>query len=78
MTRLLAGIDVGNATTEVVIADTSVWPPRPVGWDRAPTRGRKGSTLAYAAAFDLLARLERQTELIASDVVLTQIGRAHV
>ncbi len=57
---LVAGIDVGNATTEVVIADCSTVPPTPLGWDRAPTRGRKGSARALEAGVELLRRVERR------------------
>lgn len=60
MTSLVAGIDVGNATTEVVLADVSVNPPRPIEWDRTPTRGTKGSSRAMSAAIDLLHRVERR------------------
>jgi hypothetical protein len=35
---VLAGIDVGNATTEVVLVDSTCSPPRPLAWERAPTR----------------------------------------
>ncbi len=67
---LVAGIDVGNATTEIVIADTSTTPPTPVAWDRAATRGRKGSVGAMAAAVDLLHRIERTASVRADVVVL--------
>jgi len=58
--RVVAGIDVGNSTTEVVLADVSVAPPRPLAWDRAPTRGRKGSVGAARAAAELAARTARR------------------
>lgn len=67
---LVAGVDVGNATTEIVIADAATTPPTPVAWDRAPTRGRKGSVGSMAAAIDLLHRVERTTSLRADVVVL--------
>lgn len=69
--RTAAGIDVGNSTTEIVIADVSVDPPRPVAWDRAPTRGLKGSTRAWAGAARLLQRIEARTGVVASYVVAT-------
>ena len=71
MTRLVAGIDVGNATTEVVVADVSVHPPLPVVWDRAPTRGAKGSYAALAAAVDLLHRIERRSGVRADLLAVT-------
>jgi len=63
---LVAGIDVGNATTEVVIADCSTVPPTPLGWDRAPTRGRKGSARALEAGVELLRRVERRVGVTAN------------
>ncbi len=56
---LLAGIDVGNTTTEVVVVDAGVAPPNPLAWDRSPTRGAKGSAQSLIAAAKLLGRLER-------------------
>jgi hypothetical protein len=56
--RIVAGVDVGNATTEVVLVDGSLHPPRPLAWDRAPTRGAKGSAPAARAAAALVRRLE--------------------
>jgi hypothetical protein len=66
--RWVAGVDVGNATTEIVIADVSTSPPTPVAWDRTPTRGRKGSATAIHAAVDLLHRMERDAG-VRADVV---------
>lgn len=61
--RVVAGIDVGNATTEVVLADVRHDPPRPLAHDRAPTRGRKGSAGAARAAAELAARTARRAGL---------------
>ncbi|HYJ75033.1 MAG TPA: diol dehydratase reactivase ATPase-like domain-containing protein [Kineosporiaceae bacterium] len=61
--RAVAGVDVGNSTTEVVLADAGTDPPRPLAWDRAPTRGRKGSPQAAAGAAALVARLARRSGL---------------
>lgn len=52
----IAGIDIGNATTEIVIAADG----RPVIWDRMPTRGVKGSIASGEGAARLLARMERR------------------
>jgi hypothetical protein len=57
--RFLAGVDVGNTTTEVVIVDAAQTPPEPVAWDRAQTRGSKGSVESLRAAAALVRRLER-------------------
>ena len=53
---VVAGIDIGNATTEVaVLADG-----RLLGVDRLPTRGRKGSAESVHGAAALLRRAERR------------------
>jgi Diol dehydratase reactivase ATPase-like domain/DD-reactivating factor swiveling domain len=53
---VIAGVDVGNASTEVaVVADG-----RLLGTDRLPTRGRKGSPESLRAAATLVRRLERR------------------
>ena len=53
----IAGVDVGNATTEVVIAaDGAI-----LGAGRAPTRGRKGSPESLRAAAALVRRVARQS-----------------
>ena len=53
---VVAGVDVGNATTEVaVLADG-----RLLGVDRLPTRGRKGSAESVHGAAALLRRVERR------------------
>ena len=51
-----AGVDVGNATTEVAFLDGD----RLLGVDRVPTRGRKGSEDSLRAAAALVRRLERR------------------
>jgi hypothetical protein len=53
---VVAGVDIGNATTEVaVLADG-----RLLGVDRLPTRGRKGSAESVRGAAALLRRAERR------------------
>jgi hypothetical protein len=71
VTRLVAGLDVGNATTEVVVADVDARPPLPVAWDRAPTRGEKGSRASVVAAVELLHRIERRHGVRAGLVAVT-------
>ena len=56
---VVAGVDVGNATTEVVIAAAGP-PVRLLGTGRLPTRGRKGSPESLAGAAALVRRLERR------------------
>jgi Diol dehydratase reactivase ATPase-like domain/DD-reactivating factor swiveling domain len=53
---VVAGVDVGNATTEVaVLAEGTL-----LGVDRLPTRGRKGSAESLRGAAALVRRLERR------------------
>ena len=54
--RVVAGVDIGNATTEVVVLDGE----RLLGADRLPTRGRKGSAESLRAAAALVRRIERR------------------
>ncbi len=53
---VVAGVDVGNATTEVAFLDGD----RLLGVDRVPTRGRKGSADSLRGAAALVRRLERR------------------
>jgi hypothetical protein len=53
---VIAGVDVGNATTEVVLVSGG----EILGAGRAPTRGRKGSAGSLRGAAALVRRLERQ------------------
>jgi hypothetical protein len=68
--RVVAGVDVGNTTTEVVLVDAAVSPPVPLLRDRAPTRGGKGSETSLHGAVTLVRRLERRlgrpAELVAA------------
>ena len=52
----IAGVDVGNATTEVALVSGG----KIVGAGRVPTRGRKGSPVSLRGAAALVRRLERQ------------------
>jgi len=53
---VIAGVDVGNATTEVVLVSSG----EILGSGRVPTRGRKGSAGSLRGAAALVRRLERQ------------------
>jgi Diol dehydratase reactivase ATPase-like domain/DD-reactivating factor swiveling domain len=65
---LVAGVDVGNTTTEVVVAELAGGSLRPVAWDRAPTRSVKGSPASLHGAAVLLRRLERRLQASAEVV----------
>ena len=56
---VVAGVDVGNATTEVVVLASG----RLLGGDRLPTRGRKGSADSLRGAAALVRRIERRLGL---------------
>ena len=62
LTPLVAGVDIGNATTEVVLASASAAGPVPVAWDRTMTRGEKGSPTSVQGAAWMVRRLLRRTE----------------
>ena len=53
---VIAGVDVGNATTEVVLTSGG----KILAAGRVPTRGRKGSTDSLRGAAALVRRVERQ------------------
>ncbi len=76
---LVAGVDVGNTTTEVVVVELPGSPGRPaydsggvrpLGWDWAPTRSTKGSTASLHGAAVLVRRIEqrlgRRVDLVAA------------
>jgi hypothetical protein len=54
---LVAGIDIGNATTEIVLARLVDGALRPVAADQVPTRGAKGSGVSVTAAASLVRRM---------------------
>jgi hypothetical protein len=57
---LVAGIDIGNATTEVVLARREAGGMTPVLADQVPTRGLKGSATSVTAAAALVRRMADQ------------------
>ncbi len=72
---LVAGIDIGNSTTEIVITSGS----EPIAWDRRPTRGMKGSEASIKAAVSLLQSLQREHQLIIEKVVVKlRCSRRHI
>ncbi|AKS31174.1 diol dehydratase reactivase ATPase-like domain-containing protein [Mycolicibacterium goodii] len=70
---LIAGIDVGNHTTEIVLARVQNATVHPVGHGQAPTRGRKGSRESLEGAAALLRRLEVDLQVRADALVLSAI-----
>jgi len=77
---LIAGVDIGNSTTEIVIAEGAT----PVAWERRPTRGRKGSEASVRAAAALLRNIELSAGVKVSRVIVapwypvnTQVATLH-
>ncbi|MEN3309542.1 MAG: hypothetical protein V7603_5744, partial [Micromonosporaceae bacterium] len=56
---IAVGLDIGNATTEAVLASVVDRAIRIIGYDRVPTRGAKGSPASLDGAARLVRRLER-------------------
>ena len=69
----LAGVDIGNSTTEIVISDGTT----PVAWDRRPTRGAKGSIASVQAAQALLRSIEREHNITADRIVVAPWHPVH-
>jgi hypothetical protein len=71
---LVAGVDVGNSTTEVAVANVD--PGGEPEWlfvARRPTTGPKGSTACAAGIADLLARAERRLGRRAELAILAKL-----
>lgn len=75
--RVVAGIDVGNHTTEIVLArldnDAADGPVLPIAHGQAPTRGRKGSRESLEGAAALLHRIEVDAGVRAEELALSAI-----
>jgi Diol dehydratase reactivase ATPase-like domain/DD-reactivating factor swiveling domain len=67
---VLAGVDVGNTTTEIVLAEVGSGETEIRAAGRAPTAGVKGSAAALAGAARLLESLEAEHGLRAERVAL--------
>ncbi len=67
--QVWACIDVGNSTTEVLLARVDGGQVSVVGVGRSPTRRAKGSPESLAGAAALVRRLERQYDVRASRAV---------
>ena len=66
---VIAGVDVGNATTEVVLVASG----KILGAGRVPTRGRKGSPGSLRGAAALVRRLERQLGLTVGEARIASL-----
>lgn len=70
---MVAGVDVGNHTTEIVLARVRPGGVETVAHGQAPTRGRKGSGDSLEGAAALLHRLEVDAGVTVDEVVLATI-----
>lgn len=70
---MVAGIDVGNHTTEIVVARVAAGSTEPICHGQAPTRGRKGSRDSLAGAAALLHKLEVQSGVRVDEIVLSAL-----
>lgn len=73
MIRTVAGIDVGNHTTEILLARVDGGVVRTVAHGQAPTRGRKGSPESLHGAAALLHRIEVDAGLRADELLLSAL-----
>lgn len=71
--RVVAGVDVGNHTTEIVLAHVGDGTVDPITFGQSPTRGRKGSAASLEGAAALLHRLEVDAGVRVDEVVLATI-----
>lgn len=74
---VVAGIDIGNATTEVVIGRRSGAEVRVIAAGRAPTRRGKGSPESLAGAVRLVRRLEREHDVRVGRAVAAPLRPVH-
>jgi hypothetical protein len=70
---LVAGIDVGNHTTEIVLARVGAGTVEQVAHGQGPTRGRKGSRDSLEGAAALLHKLEVGADVVAEVLLLAAL-----
>lgn len=73
MTRTVAGIDIGNHTTEIVLAGLDGATITTLAHGQAPTRGRKGSPDSLQGAAALLHKLEVDVGVSADELLLSAL-----
>lgn len=69
----VAGIDIGNHTTEIVLARVDEGVVTTIAYDQAPTRGRKGSAESLRGAAALLHRIEVDSGAHADELLLSAL-----
>ncbi|MCV7012697.1 diol dehydratase reactivase ATPase-like domain-containing protein [Mycolicibacterium madagascariense] len=70
---MVAGVDVGNHTTEIVLARTGLGGPEQITHGQGPTRGRKGSRESLEGAAALLHQLEVESGVVVDEVLLAAL-----
>ncbi len=70
---VIAGVDIGNATTEVAVLSGG----RLLGTDRLPTRGRKGSADSVHGAAALVRRAERRLGVQVTEASIAPLRAVH-
>lgn len=70
---VVAGVDVGNHTTEIVLARISGGAVEQIAHDHAPTRGRKGSKESLQGAAALLHKMEVDAGVAADELLLSAL-----
>jgi hypothetical protein len=70
---VVAGIDVGNHTTEIVLARVAAGTVEQVAHGQSPTRGRKGSLDSLKGAAALLHRLEVEANVVAGELLMSAL-----
>ena len=70
---VVAGIDIGNNTTEIVLAMVRDGAVEPIAHAQAPTQGRKGSRESLEGAAVLLHRAEVDAKVAADELVLSTL-----
>ena len=70
---VIAGVDVGNATTEVVLTSGG----KILAAGRVPTRGRKGSADSLRGAAALVRRVERQAGSTVAEARIAPLRAVH-
>ncbi|MCG7594606.1 diol dehydratase reactivase ATPase-like domain-containing protein [Mycobacterium sp. PSTR-4-N] len=73
MTRTVAGIDIGNHTTEIVVARVDGGAVTTLSHGQAPTRGRKGSRDSLQGAAALLHKIEVEAGVSADELLLSAL-----
>jgi hypothetical protein len=70
---IVAGVDVGNHTTEVVVARIRGGAVEPITHGQSPTRGRKGSRDSLEGAAAVLHRLEVEADVAVDQLLLATL-----